>query len=143
MVWHIGNVAPIGNEGLYFRLGRTVKYRLEFYKDGIFSDQEFEGAPYTHVILDFCWDGVLKLRSSEGIRVPRGRYAKIYEKFIISGRLIDKFMENYTIIAGDRQFGYKRGKLSGLTSVREVPKNFFNCGGQGCRIISDQACGLC
>jgi len=54
-----------------------------------------------------CWLGGLKLRSSEGIRVPRGWYAKIYEKFIFSGRLIDKFMENYAIIGGNRQLATK------------------------------------
>ena len=57
-----------------------------------------------HIIIERCWRGVFKLRSLEGIRVPRGRYAKIYEKFIISGRLIDKFMEIYAIIGVNRQF---------------------------------------
>ena len=90
-------------------------------------------------IIERCWLGVLKPRSSEGIRVPRGRYAIIFEKNPLSGWWVDKFMEIYAIIAGDRQFGYKRGKLSGLTSVREIPKTFFNCGGQGCRIISVQS----
>jgi hypothetical protein len=53
LVWHIGNVFHIDNQGLYFRVGRTAKYRLEFYKNGAFIDEEFEGAPYTHALLDF------------------------------------------------------------------------------------------
>jgi len=32
------------------------------------------------------------------------------------GWLVDKFIEIYAIIAADRQFGYKKGTLSGLTS---------------------------
>lgn len=34
-------------------------------------------------------------------------------------------MEVYAIIAVDGQFGYKRGNLSGLISVRGVLKNDF------------------
>ena len=54
-----------------------------------------------------------------------GRYAKISEKITISGGLVDKFMEIYAIMPVDRQFGYKRGNVPGLTSVREVPKTVF------------------
>jgi hypothetical protein len=71
-------------------------------------------------ITEQCWPGVIKLRSSEGIRFPRGRYAKIYEKFIIPGRFIDKFMEIYAIIAIQRQFGYKRGSLLRLNPVKRL-----------------------
>jgi hypothetical protein len=39
--------------------------------------------------------------------------------------LVDKFMEIYAIIAVDRQFGYKRGNVPGLTSAREAPKTVF------------------
>lgn len=49
--WHIGNLSSIGDKGLYFRLGRTSKERLEVFKDGIFADQDFETAPYTHAIM--------------------------------------------------------------------------------------------
>jgi hypothetical protein len=34
-------------------------------------------------------------------------------------------MENYAIIAVDRQFGYKRGNVPGMNSVGEVPKTVF------------------
>jgi hypothetical protein len=62
-----------------------------------------------------------------GITHPgsEGRYANITEKITIFGRLVDKFMEFYAIIVVVRQFGYKRGNLPGLTSVREVPKIDF------------------
>jgi hypothetical protein len=43
----------------------------------------------------------------------------------MSSGLVDKYMENQAIIAVVMQFGCKSGKVSGLTSVREVPKPFF------------------
>ncbi|HLE87481.1 MAG TPA: hypothetical protein VI727_07430 [Candidatus Brocadiaceae bacterium] len=52
MIWHIGNVSPIDENGLYFRVGRTTKSKIEVYQDGNFVDEEFETAPYTHLILD-------------------------------------------------------------------------------------------
>ncbi len=52
MIWHIGNICKIDENGLYFRVGRTIKAKREIYKDGNFMDQEFEEAPYTHVVLD-------------------------------------------------------------------------------------------
>lgn len=52
-IWHIGNVSLIEGSGLYFRIGRTTKYKMEVFENGNFIDQEFEGAPYTHVILDY------------------------------------------------------------------------------------------
>lgn len=52
IVWHIGNISLIDNNGLYFRVGRITKSTIEVYHDGNFVDAEFEAAPYTHVILD-------------------------------------------------------------------------------------------
>lgn len=52
MIWHLGNIYKIDENGLYFRVGRTIKAKREIYKDGNFMDQEFEEAPYTHVVLD-------------------------------------------------------------------------------------------
>jgi hypothetical protein len=54
LTWHIGNVAEIDRSGLYFRLGRASRATLEIYdpRTHRFIDQEFETAPYTHVILD-------------------------------------------------------------------------------------------
>lgn len=53
-MWHIGNVTPIDESGLYFRLGRASTERLELYDASAhrFVDQEFATAPYTHVVLD-------------------------------------------------------------------------------------------
>jgi len=50
-----------------------------------------------------------------------------YEKFIISGRSIGKFMEIYAIaiIAIKRQFGYKRGSLLRLNSVEMLFETTF------------------
>ena len=54
LTWHIGNVAEIDENGLYFRLGRTSTATLEVYDEdyGGFVDQEFETAPYTHGFVD-------------------------------------------------------------------------------------------
>ena len=49
---------------------------------------------------------------------------------------IYSFSEICAIISPQRQFGYKKRRLSGLNSGREVSKPFLDCGGQGCRIIS-------
>lgn len=51
-IWHIGNVTNIDESALYFRVGRIIRSTLEVYQEGNFVDQEFETAPYTHVILD-------------------------------------------------------------------------------------------
>ncbi len=52
ITWHIGNIADIDNNGLYFRIGKTTKSTLEVYEHGNFADAQFETAPYTHIILD-------------------------------------------------------------------------------------------
>jgi hypothetical protein len=52
MIWHLGNICEIDENGLYFRVGRTTKAKREIYQDGNFTDEEFEEAPYTHIILD-------------------------------------------------------------------------------------------
>lgn len=52
MTWHLGNICEIDENGLYFRVGRTTKARREIYQGGNFTDEEFEEAPYTHVVLD-------------------------------------------------------------------------------------------
>jgi len=48
----------------------------------------------------------------------------------MSGGLVDKYKENHAIIAVVRQFGYKRGNLSGLDSWIGLPQTVFDCGGQ-------------
>jgi len=50
--WHLGNVLPLDAGGVYFRVGRISRSTIEVYRDGVFADQEFEEAPYTHVLLD-------------------------------------------------------------------------------------------
>ena len=50
--WHVGNLETLDNAGVYLRLGRTSRTKLELYQQGNFRDEEFETSPYTHVILD-------------------------------------------------------------------------------------------
>jgi hypothetical protein len=52
--WHVGNVTPLDDFGVYFALGRTSRKTLEQYDEatGNFVEKQFEAAPYTHVICD-------------------------------------------------------------------------------------------
>jgi len=52
MKWHVGNISELDDYAFYFRIGRTTTGKIEVYKDGDFVDEEFETAPYTHVLLD-------------------------------------------------------------------------------------------
>jgi hypothetical protein len=56
-MWHIGNVARIQRGGLYFALGRTTSSTVERYDSGKgdFLEEEFETAPYTHVLIDLTF----------------------------------------------------------------------------------------
>lgn len=51
-VWHIGNVADLDPNAMYFRLGRATISTAERYRDGNFVDEPDEVAPYTHVLID-------------------------------------------------------------------------------------------
>jgi hypothetical protein len=53
-IWHIGDVSEINDTGLYLRIGRVSPKMIETYdeKESKFMDQEFDVAPYTHVVLD-------------------------------------------------------------------------------------------
>jgi hypothetical protein len=55
LTWHVGNLTEIDANGVYFRLGRTSTATIEIFDSqrAAFIDQEFEAAPYTHVILDY------------------------------------------------------------------------------------------
>jgi hypothetical protein len=63
------------------------------------------------------------------------------------GQGMPKFLQNFmgpaTWLANSWKFvlscslRYKRGNLSELNSGKKIPKTFFDCGAQGCRIISD------
>ncbi len=52
--WHIGNIQQINDASLYFALGRTTKTIEERYDYNTqnFIEEEFEHAPYTHVIVN-------------------------------------------------------------------------------------------
>ncbi len=52
MIWHVGNVSKIDETGLYFRVGKITKAKRGIYQNGNFVDEEFEEAPYTHVVVD-------------------------------------------------------------------------------------------
>lgn len=52
--WHIGNITRIDRHGSYFALGRTTSSIFERYDPDRrdFVEEEFETAPYTHVLID-------------------------------------------------------------------------------------------
>ena len=54
VVWHVGNVEPIDDAALYLAFGRTTRANLPLFNaaDRSFVEQEFESAPFTHVIVD-------------------------------------------------------------------------------------------
>lgn len=51
-IWQIGNIKVIDKNSLYCRIGRNSKRTIEVYEDGKFIDQEFDTAPYTHLIIE-------------------------------------------------------------------------------------------
>ncbi len=62
--WHIGNVKPLGGDALYFRVGRISHSTMAVYDGRGFRDQEFETAPYTHVVLDLALEVCALARQS-------------------------------------------------------------------------------
>jgi hypothetical protein len=53
-VWKIGNVEPIGTEGLFFAFGKITKSTREVYDEsgGNFIEEDLEECPYTYVMVD-------------------------------------------------------------------------------------------
>jgi hypothetical protein len=49
---------------------------------------------------------------------------------------INFFREIFAIMTSLRVFGFKNRNFAGFSSGIEILKPFFDCGGQGCRIIS-------
>jgi hypothetical protein len=49
---------------------------------------------------------------------------------------INFFREIFAVMTPLRVFGFKDRNLAGFSSGLETRKPFFDCGGQGCRIIS-------
>lgn len=60
------------DNGLYFRVGRTTQSTIEVYENGAFADQEFETAPYTHVLMDVHLEICCIARKGRLAQTPRG-----------------------------------------------------------------------
>jgi hypothetical protein len=93
-VWHIGNVTELDKTGLYFRIGRTSTSTIEIYKNGNFIDEQFETAPYTHLVLDINLEICAiakKPRLSPKISGIANQFVKIIERVrkrqVFSGRI--------------------------------------------------------
>lgn len=54
-VWHVGNVEELDKDAAYFRFGKSKRDSIPVLDEttGDFREQEFETAPYTHVVIDF------------------------------------------------------------------------------------------
>ncbi len=76
-VWQIGNVTAVDEHGIYFRVGRTSKSTLEIYRDGNFVDQQFDAAPYTHVLLDMQLELCAIARKTKLSPKPKGIAAQL------------------------------------------------------------------
>lgn len=86
--WHIGNISKIGESGLYFRIGRITKSKMEIFHDGNFIDQEFEFAPYTHVILYIPFEIIAIAKKSKLSPKPIGianNFVKLLNKLQFTG----------------------------------------------------------
>jgi len=81
MIWHLGNICKLDEDGLYFRVGRTTKAKREVYRGGNFIDEEFEEAPYTHVVLDIPTEVCAIAKKPKLSPSPKG----------IANRLVDLF----------------------------------------------------
>jgi hypothetical protein len=62
----------------------------------------------------------------------RFRYAKIPEKYPLSGFLVDKFREIYGSIPSLKGIGFKNRNFGGFFPGNVVPKPFFYYGEPGC-----------
>jgi len=79
--WHVGNVTPIDETSLYFRIGRTSKATIELYDNGKFLDQEFETSPYTHVFLEMEFE-VCAIASKRKLARTTSRMARQLGKLL-------------------------------------------------------------
>lgn len=73
-VWHVGNIARIGKDGLYFALGRTTRSLIERFDEeqGNFVEEKFETSPYTHVFLDFRYQVLVLAKKTKLAPTPKG-----------------------------------------------------------------------
>ena len=63
-VWLIGNVEPVGTEGLYFRLGRIGHSKYPLLEGEDFVDTVLERYPNTHVLIDTAEETCVIAKSS-------------------------------------------------------------------------------
>jgi hypothetical protein len=64
-----------------------------------------------------------------------GSESKVCQKF--KEKVFYFIKETCAIMASTRGFGFKNINFGGFFPGKRSPKPFFDCGGQGCRIISD------
>lgn len=85
--WIIGNVETLDGAGYYFRVGRVTKKAIETYQNGLFVDQDFDSAPYTHVVLDTALEVCAighKSSLSPSTRTIANKIVRMFEKSTVN-----------------------------------------------------------
>jgi hypothetical protein len=66
---------------------------------------------------------------------------KFKNKFFPFDYLLEKFRENCAIKRSLKRIGFKNRNFGNPTRAKRQQKPFWDCGGQGCRIISVKVIG--
>lgn len=95
--WHIGNVEPVGEEGLYFRLGRRSRAMLSQIDEetGNFTETVFDNAPYTHGLIEVPLELALVARNSalaQSTEAIANRLQAVLNQSATAGRLHVRFV---------------------------------------------------
>jgi hypothetical protein len=76
--WHIGNLADLGSDGLYFAIGKELPRSVGMLDDqGDFVNQNTMLAPNTHVVLDLKFQVLAIARNSELSPAPKSVARKL------------------------------------------------------------------
>lgn len=89
-VWHVGNLAHVEANGLYFALGRTTRALIERFDEeqGNFVEENFETSPYTHVFLDFHYQVLVLAKKTRLAPTPKGIATQL-EKLLNASRAVE------------------------------------------------------
>lgn len=89
-VWHVGNLAPVEDMGLYFALGRTTRSLIERFdeEEGNFVEENFETSPYTHVFLDLRYQVLVLAKKTRLAPTPKGIAAQL-EKLLNGSQTVE------------------------------------------------------
>ena len=89
-IWRIGNIVEIGDDGLFFALGRITKSIVERYDEskGDFLDEALDEAPYTYVFVDLQFQ-VCAIAQKPKIAQKPGTIASYLAKLLTQSNNLD------------------------------------------------------